>query len=142
MPHGHWKTITFTRALLLTGMTAPFIYDGAMNGNVFLGYVEQILVPSLSAGDVVVRDNLPAHKFAGARDAIETAGARLLHLPPYIQSRLQPDRKRILETQGASGEPGPSEPSKLCWTHSPPFSTSSPQSNVPTTSRRLDMNRT
>ncbi|MBU2168954.1 MAG: IS630 family transposase [Alphaproteobacteria bacterium] len=83
MPHGHWKTTTFTGALRLTGMTAPFVYDGAMNGNVFLAYVEQILVPSLSAGDIVVMDNLPAHKIAGVRDAIEAAGARLLYLPPY-----------------------------------------------------------
>ena len=62
-------------------MTAPFVYDGAMNGNVFLAYVEQILVPSLSAGDIVVMDNLPAHKITGVRDAIEAAGARLLYLP-------------------------------------------------------------
>lgn len=83
MPHGHWKTTTFTGALRLTGMTAPFVYDGAMNGNVFLAYVKQILVLSLSAGDIVVMDNLPAHKIAGVRDVIETAGARLLYLPPY-----------------------------------------------------------
>jgi transposase len=83
VPHGHWKTTTFTGALRLTGMTAPFVYDGAMNGNVFLAYVEQVLVPTLSPGDVVVMDNLPAHKAAGVRDAIEAAGARLLYLPPY-----------------------------------------------------------
>ncbi|MER8543808.1 IS630 family transposase [Mesorhizobium sp. M0909] len=83
VPHGHWKTTTFTGALRLTGMTAPFVYDGAMNGNVFLAYVEQVLVPTLSAGDVVVMDNLPAHKAAGVRDAIEAAGASLLYLPPY-----------------------------------------------------------
>lgn len=64
-------------------MTAPFVYDGAMNGNVFLAYVEQILVPSLSAGDIVVMDNLPTHKITGVRDAIEAAGARLLYLPRY-----------------------------------------------------------
>ena len=58
MPHGHWKTTTFTGALRLTGMTAPFVYDGAMNGNVFLAYVEQVLVPTLQIGDVVVMDNL------------------------------------------------------------------------------------
>ncbi|RWM35253.1 transposase, partial [Mesorhizobium sp.] len=69
--------------LRLTGMTAPFVYDGAMNGNVFLAYVEQVLVPTLSEGDVVVMDNLPAHKAAGVRDAIEAAGASLLYLPPY-----------------------------------------------------------
>lgn len=64
-------------------MTAPLVYDGAMNGNVFLAYVEQILVPSLSKGDIVVMDNLSAHKGAGVRDAIEAAGAKLLYLPPY-----------------------------------------------------------
>ncbi|MFK0692690.1 IS630 family transposase [Mesorhizobium sp. IMUNJ 23033] len=83
VPHGHWKTTTFTGALRLTGMTAPFVYDGAMNGNVFLAYVEQVLIPTLSEGDVVVMDNLPAHKAAGVRDAIEAAGASLLYLPPY-----------------------------------------------------------
>ena len=83
VPHGHWKTTTFTGALRLTGMTAPFVYDGAMNGNVFLAYVSQVLVPTLAPGDVVVMDNLPAHKAAGIRDAIEAAGASLLYLPPY-----------------------------------------------------------
>src|SRR5690606_28177129 len=83
VPHGHWKTTTFTGALRLTGMTAPFVYDGAMNGNVFLAYVSQVLVPTLAPGDIVVMDNLPAHKAAGIRDAIEAAGASLLYLPPY-----------------------------------------------------------
>lgn len=83
VPHGHWKTTTFTGALRLTGMTAPFVYDGAMNGTVFLAYVEQVLVPTLTSGDVVVMDNLPAHKAAGVRDAIEAAGAQLMFLPPY-----------------------------------------------------------
>ncbi len=82
VPHGHWKTTTFTGALRLTCMTAPFVYDGAMNGNVFLAYVEQVLGPTLSEGDIVVMDNLPAHKAAGVRDAIETTGARLMFLPP------------------------------------------------------------
>jgi transposase len=83
VPHGHWKTTTFTGALRLTGMTAPFVYDGAMNGSVFLAYIEQVLVPTLKPGDVVVMDNLPAHKAAGVRDAIQAAGATLLFLPPY-----------------------------------------------------------
>lgn len=60
-------------------MTAPFVYDGAMNGNVFLAYVEQVLVSTLAPGDI----NLPAHRAAGVRDAIEAAGASLLYLPPY-----------------------------------------------------------
>ena len=83
VPHGHWKTTTFTGALRLSGMTAPFVHDGAMNGTVFLAYVSQVLVPTLAPGDVVVMDNLPAHKAAGVRDTIEAAGARLLYLPPY-----------------------------------------------------------
>lgn len=83
VPHGHWKTTTFTGALRLTGMTAPFVYDGAMNGTVFLAYVEQVLVPTLSPGDVVIMDNLPAHKASGVREVIEDAGAELRFLPPY-----------------------------------------------------------
>ena len=83
IPHGHWKTTTFTAGLRLTGMTAPMVLDGAMNGPAFLAYVEQILVPTLSPGDIVVMDNLPAHKSTGVRAAIETAGASLRFLPPY-----------------------------------------------------------
>ena len=83
VPHGHWKTTTFTGALRLTGMTAPFVYDGAMNGNVFRAYIEQVLAPTLSEGDIVVMDNLPAHKAAGIRAAIEAVGATLMFLPPY-----------------------------------------------------------
>jgi transposase len=83
VPHGHWKTTTFTGALRLTGMTAPFVYDGAMNGAVFLAYVEQVLVPTLKPGDIVIMDNLRCHKVAGVREAIEAAGATLLFIPPY-----------------------------------------------------------
>jgi transposase len=83
VPHGHWKTTTFTGALRLTGMTAPFVYDGAMNGTVFQAYVEQVLAPTLRPGDVVIMDNLPAHKAVGIRETIERAGAELQFLPPY-----------------------------------------------------------
>lgn len=83
IPHGHWKTTTFTGALRLTGMTAPFVLDGPMNGAAFLAYVEQLLVPTLKPGDVVIMDNLPAHKLLTVREAIERAGARLEFLPPY-----------------------------------------------------------
>ncbi len=72
-----------TGALRLTGISAPFVYDGAMNGAVFLAYIEQVLVPTLRRGDVVIMDNLPAHKSAGVRNAIEGAGATLMFLPPY-----------------------------------------------------------
>jgi transposase len=83
VPHGHWKTTTFTGALRLTGMTAPMVLDGAMNGIAFRAYVEQVLVPTLLPGDVVIMDNLPAHKAEGVRLAIEQAGAELRFLPPY-----------------------------------------------------------
>ena len=82
-PHGHWKTTIFTGALRLSGMTAPMVLDGAMNGAAFLAYVEQVLVPTLAPGDVVVMDSLPAHKPAAVRAAIARAGAGLLYLPPY-----------------------------------------------------------
>jgi transposase len=83
VPHGHWKTTTFTGALRLSGMTAPMVLDGAMNGVTFRAYVEQVLVPTLSPGDIVVMDNLPAHKVEGVRLAIEQAGCELRFLPPY-----------------------------------------------------------
>ncbi len=83
IPHGHWKTTTFTGALRLDGMVAPMILDGPMDGAAFLAYVTQVLVPELKPGDIVVMDNLPAHKVSGVRQAIEQADARLLYLPPY-----------------------------------------------------------
>ena len=83
MPHGHWKTTTFVGALRRTGMTAPMVLDGPMNGVWFLAYVQQVLAPTLKPGDVVIMDNLAAHKSPAVRDAVEAAGARLLFLPPY-----------------------------------------------------------
>ena len=83
IPHGHWKTTTLVAALRLEGMTAPMVIDGAMNGEAFRAWVRQMLAPSLAPGDVVVMDNLPAHKVGGVRDMIEATGARLLYLPPY-----------------------------------------------------------
>jgi transposase len=83
VPHGHWKTTTFIGALRCDGLTAPLVIDGAVNGELFLAYVEQVLVPTLKPGDVVVMDNLRVHKMAGVREAIEAAGAKLLFIPPY-----------------------------------------------------------
>jgi transposase len=83
VPHGHWKTTTFIGALRTSGMTAPMVIDGAMNGDIFLAYVQQQLVPTLCRGDFVVMDNLPSHKKAGVREAIESADATLVYLPPY-----------------------------------------------------------
>ena len=83
VPHGHWKTTTFIAALRHDSLAAPCVFDGAINGARFLAWVEQALAPTLRAGDVVIMDNLPAHKVQGVRDAIEASGARLLYLPPY-----------------------------------------------------------
>jgi transposase len=83
IPKGHWKTTTFVAGLRLTGMVAPMVLDGPMNRAAFLAYVQQVLVPELRLGDIVLADNLPAHKGRLVREAIEAAGASLLYLPPY-----------------------------------------------------------
>ncbi len=83
LPWGHWKTTTFVAGLRLDGLHAPMVLDGAMDGDAFRTYVEQILAPCLRPGDVVVMDNLSAHKVAGVRQAIKARGAFLLYLPAY-----------------------------------------------------------
>jgi transposase len=83
VPHGHWKTTTFVAALRADGMTAPMVVDGAMTGDLFVAYVEQILAPTLRPGDVVVMDNLACHKRTGVERAIRRAGCTLRYLPPY-----------------------------------------------------------
>jgi transposase len=83
VPPGHWKTSTFIGALRCDGLVAPAVFDGAINGGLFVDYVEQVLVPTLKPADLVIMDNLRCHKVKGVREAIEAAGARLLYLPPY-----------------------------------------------------------
>ncbi len=83
VPHGHWKTTTFVGGLTSRGFIAPYVTDGAMNGTLFKAWVEQMLAPALRPGDIVIMDNLPAHKVAGIREAIEARGAELRYLPPY-----------------------------------------------------------
>ena len=83
VPWGHWKTTTFVAALRVDGITAPCVFDGPMDGPCFRAYIEQFVVPTLRPGDIVVMDNLPSHKVAGIREAIEAAGAELRYLPPY-----------------------------------------------------------
>ena|SRR6516165_1860274 len=83
VPQGHWKTITFVAALRHNGMTAPCTIDGAMTGKRFLAYVERRLAPTLKRNDIVMIDNLPAHKAAGVREVIEARGASLRYLPKY-----------------------------------------------------------
>jgi transposase len=83
IPHGHWKTTTFIAGLRNSGMVAPMVLDSPINGIVFQAYIDQVLVPELKPGDVVIMDNLGSHRGAGVRTAIEAAGASLLYLPPY-----------------------------------------------------------
>jgi len=83
VPWGHWKTITFVAALRWDRLSAPAVFDGPMDGDCFLAYVEQILAPTLASGDIVVMDNLSSHKVPGIREAIEATGASLRYLPPY-----------------------------------------------------------
>lgn len=83
VPHGHWKTLTFLAALRHDRIDAPVVIDGPINGQSFLAYVEQFLIPTLKPGDIVILDNLGSHKGEAVRKAIRAAGARLLFLPPY-----------------------------------------------------------
>jgi transposase len=109
VPYGHWKTTTFVVALRLDGLTAPTVVDGPMNGDVFVAYVEQQLVPTLKRGDIVVMDNLSSHKRVGVKTAIESVGAELRFLPPYspdlnpiekafskLKSKLRAAKKRTI----------------------------------------------
>ena len=82
-PHGHWRTMTFIAALRHDRIDAPFVLDGPVNGDAFRAWVEQVLVPTLAPGDIVVMDNLGSHKGQAVRNAIRSARAHLLYLPPY-----------------------------------------------------------
>jgi transposase len=83
VPHGHWKTTTFVAALRNRGLVAPMLLDQPINGAAFQAYVDQVLLPELRPGDIVVMDNLGSHKGTSVRAAIEAVGASLLYLPPY-----------------------------------------------------------
>ena len=83
IPWGHWQTTTFVAGLRTTGLTAPMVIEGAMDGDAFKAYVKQLLVPSLKPRDIVIMDNLSSHKVAGVREAIKAAKAYLLYLPSY-----------------------------------------------------------
>jgi transposase len=82
-PHGRWRTLTFIAALRMDRIDAPCVFDGPINGASFLAYVEQVLVPTLKRGDIVVIDNLGSHKGKAVRRAVHAVGARLVFLPPY-----------------------------------------------------------
>lgn len=82
-PHGHWKTTTLIGALGIEGMRCATVVDGAINGEVFEAFVEQVLVPELRPGDIVIMDNLSSHKRERVRELVEDAHAQLEYLPPY-----------------------------------------------------------
>jgi transposase len=119
VPHGHYQTTTLIAAVRLQGAQAPWLFGGAMDGELFLGWVKQGLVPCLQHDDVVVMDNLATHKVAGVREAIEATGARLEYLPPYspdfnpienlwskvkqgIKSRQPRNARQLLKAAGAA----------------------------------------
>ena len=82
-PQGHWRTSPLLAGLRHDRLTAPAVFDGAINGEVFTAYVEQVLAPTLSPGDIVVLDNPSSHKVKGAREQVQARGASLMFLPPY-----------------------------------------------------------
>jgi transposase len=83
VPHGHWRTTTFVAGLRLTGIVAPMVLDGPINGRSFQTYVDRVLIPDLRPDDIVIMDNLGSHKGPGVQAAIEAAGATVRYLPPY-----------------------------------------------------------
>lgn len=82
-PYGRWRTLTFVAALRCDRIDAPCVIDGPINGESFLAYIEQVLLPTLRPGDIVIIDNLGSHKGKAVRRAIRAAGAKLFFLPPY-----------------------------------------------------------
>jgi transposase len=115
-PFGHWKTTTFVAALRRAGLDAPMVLDGPMTGPAFLAYVEQVLIPTLRPGEIVVMDNLPAHKIAAVRAAIEAAGAQLFLLPPYSPD-MNPIEMAFAKTEGATTPGSRTHPRRALATH-------------------------
>jgi transposase len=129
VPHGHWKMTTFVAGLRQGGMTAPFVVDAPMNGEIFLTYLEQCLVPTLSPGEIVSMDNLPAHKVAGVREMIEATGAMLWMLPAYSPDLNPIERSKHISEKQASVQ------SPLYGTALEQSSKASPRKSAKTTSR-------
>jgi len=136
-PWGHWKTTTFTAGLRCDGISAPWVLDGPMNRDAFLTYVETVLAPTLSHGDMVVIDNLPAHKGEAVRTLIENRGATLVFLPPYSPD-LNPIEMAFAKLKELLRKKK-SVPSKTCGTSSTISATSSRHSNAGTSSAKSDM---
>jgi transposase len=140
VPHGHWKTTTFIGGLRLGGITAPMVLDGPMTGVWFQAYVEQVLVPTLRPGDIVILDNLACHRNAAARRAIEAVGAKLLFLPPYSPD-LNPIENAFSKLK-AMLRKAAAPPGTTCGKPSPRSSTPSHPANAQTTSPPQDTMKT
>jgi hypothetical protein len=135
-PHGRWRTLTFLAALRHDRIGAPCVFDGPINGQSFLAYVEQCLAPELSPGDVVIMDNLGSHKSQAVRRAIRKTGAKLFFLPAYSPISI-PSSRSSPSSRPCSAKP-PSEPSRQPGSASGNSSTTSPQPSAPTTSSTQD----
>ena len=109
IPHAHWKTTTFVAGLRSTGMVAPMVLDGPINGVAFQAYVEQVLVPELKPGDTVIMDNLGSHKGPAVRTA-DRGRRRAAALPAALQPRLQSDRERLRQAQGPAAQSRRAQP--------------------------------
>ena len=136
-PFGHWNTSTFIAALRHDRIDAPWVFDGPVNGDIFRTYVERVLVPTLRPGDVVVMDNLGSHKTQAVRQAIRSAGAHLLFLPPYSPD-LNPIEQAFAKLKHWLRSAAPRSRDTLC-APSERSSTASPPTSAPTTSRMRDM---
>ena len=140
VPHGHWKTTTFTGALRLTGMTAPMVLDGPMNADAFRAYVRHVLAPTLQPGDIVVMDNLPAHKVSDIRALIEATGD-----PGCCTCRPTLQTSTRSRTLSPSSRPSFARPPRAaspnCGTPSAAPLISSHQPSAPTTSPPQDTSR-
>jgi putative transposase len=139
VPYGHWNTMTFVAALRHDRIEAPWLLDCPINGDRFLLYVEQVLVPTLHPGDLVIVDNLRSHKRQGVRQGLRQAGAKLLFLPKYSPDlnpieRVFTKLKHLLRKAAARTQ----VKQRLAW-RSAICSTASPQRNAPTTSETQDM---
>jgi hypothetical protein len=153
-PHGHRKTTTLVAGLRLSGMVAPMVLDGPINGDWFEAYVRHVLAPTLKPGDIVIMDNLSSHKRVAARQLIEAAGAELRFLPPYspdpcVATNSPPDRLLYAphpsrwrsQNSRRSYEKPPNEPLRDSGTPSDASSISSRPTRAPTSSPQRDMNQ-
>jgi DDE superfamily endonuclease len=135
VPHGHWETTTFTAGLRHDRIASPMVLDSPMNGEAFLAYVEQVLVPELRPRDIVIMDNLPAHKVHGVRQAIEAAGASLRYLPLTVPTSI-PSKWPSPSSRPCCAPPR--EPSPTSGKPLPMPFAALPRKNAPTISPPLD----